>query len=56
MGYARNCAKWRNIQKTQEFSPAVAYILLFLAGFISFGAAWIVLVLVFIADAYTLSR
>ena len=41
MGYARNCAKWRNIQKDQDPNKPAFYLLLFLAGFISWGATWL---------------
>ena len=45
MGYARNCAKWRRIQKdpsmSTEDAKIVVVLLLFFAGLISFGVTWL---------------
>jgi hypothetical protein len=50
MGYARNCAKWRRIQKdpamSAEDSKIVAIALIFLSGFLCCGASWLLIPIV----------
>ena len=50
MGVARRAAIWRNSQQNQEMNMGAYYLCFFLAGFISWGVAWLFIPVLVIMD------
>ena len=56
MGAARRAAIWRNRQQDQEMNMGAYYLCFFLAGFISWGVAWLFIPVIAIMDIFMRPR